>query len=377
MIKKHFKTQGFILGLFILLWSFQVAGQNNDFIDEEVEAARTDAYEKQLENYFRHYLVEEYEARSAKAWNRDYSSPEALVRSVEPNRRRWEEVLSPPGLRKSGPLARKPHALGEIQAEWIELPLGMLTAQAILAFPTNASEQNQVPIIIVQHGIGSSPETSFSQGGYHEYAKELLKAGFAVLVPMNLRSVERRNNIERFARLAGTSLPGVELVRVQNLLDVVLADPRIDAERVGMWGVSLGGMATMFWMPLESRIKAGVVTAWFNERRNKMAVSDNRYSSFSPREEHAFFNGWLTEFSDYDVVSLIAPRPLMVQHGKADKIAHWPQVIEEYNKSIVHYQKLNIPERIEIILHEGGHETSVEEGVQFMTTWLNTPPRKK
>lgn len=377
MIKKYCKSQGYIVVLILLLGTLKAEGQTNNLISPEVEAARTDAYEMQLENYLRQYLVADYEARAEKVWNRDYSSADALVRSVAPNRRRWEEVLSPPVLAKSGPILRKPYTLGEIQAEWIELPLGMITAEAVLAFPTGASVRKQVPIIIVQHGIASTPETPFSPGAYHEYAKELLKAGFAVLVPMNLRTVEKRNNVERYARLAGTSLPGIELVRLQHLLDIVLADPRVDAERVGMWGVSLGGMATMFWMPLEPRIKAGVVSAWFNERRNKMAVPDERYSSFSPREEHAFFNGWLTEFSDYDLVSLIAPRPLMIQHGKNDKIAHWPQVVEEYDKAKVHYQKLDIPEMIELILHGGGHESIVDDGVKFMTRWLIGTGSKK
>jgi len=370
MSKKYWKSQGYILVFILLVSTLKAVGQNNNIVPPEVEAARTDAYEKQLENYLRHYLVNEYEARAGNLWNRDYSSADALERSVAPNRRRWEEVLSPPVLTKSGPLERKPYALGEIQAEWVALPLTLLTAEAVLAFPAGASEQKQVPIVIVQHGIASTPETPFSLGNYHAYAKALLKAGFAVLVPMNLKSVERRNNVERFARLAGTSLPGIELVRLQHLLDAVLADPRVDAERVGMWGVSLGGMATMFWMPLESRIKVGIVSAWFNQRRNKMAVPDERYSSFFPREDHAFFNGWLTEFSDDDLVSLIAPRPLMIQHGKNDNIAHWPQVVEEYNKAIVHYQKLKIPERIELNLHEGGHEAIVDEGIRFLNTWL-------
>src|SRR5947207_1176118 len=86
-----------------------------------------------------------------------------------------------------------------------------------------------------------------------------------------------------------------------------------------MWGISLGGMATMFWMPLEPRIKCGVVTAWFNQRRNKMVIPDPRYSCFlETPEEHAFFRGWLIEFTDSDVVSLICPRPLLVQTGKND-----------------------------------------------------------
>jgi hypothetical protein len=138
-----------------------------------------------------------------------------------------------------------------------------------------------------------------------------------------------------------------------------------------MWGVSLGGMATMFWMPLEPRVKAGVVSAWFNHRLTKMAVPDARYSCFlDTREEHAFFQGWLMEFSDQDVVALICPRPLLVQHGKADKIAFWPQVVEEFNAASKHYQRLHLADRIELDLHDGGHEARVGSGVAFLSRWL-------
>lgn len=361
------------LFLFFTLAS-SVIGQEKKTITKEADDDRINTYEKQIGDYLRTYLVDEYEARAAKVWNRDYSSIDALKRSVEPNRRRWEEVIKPPVLTKSGPLQKTPYLVGDIQAEWLELPLGSITAEAILAFPPDASKDHPVPIIIAQHGIGSGPETPFEDGpSYHAYAKALLEAGFAVLAPLNLRSVERRNHIERLGRLADISLPGIELVRLQNLLDVVLADHRIDAERVGMWGVSLGGMATMFWMPLEPRIKAGVVSAWFNERRNKMVIPDERYTSFIvTKEDHAFFSGWLTEFSDDDVVSLICPRPLLVQHGKKDRIAYWPQVIEEFERSKIHYEKLSIEDRIEIVVHEGGHEAIVESGVVFLTKWLNS-----
>jgi hypothetical protein len=127
----------------------------------------------------------------------------------------------------------------------------------------------------------------------------------------------------------------------------------------------------MFWMPLEPRIKVGVVAAWFNHRRNKMVIPDPRYSCFlETKEEHAFFQGWLTEFTDSDVVSLICPRPLLIQTGKTDRIAHWPQVVEEFEVSQTHYEKLGIAERIELDLHEGGHEPRVQTGVQFLSRWL-------
>ncbi len=370
----------FLLITFLFLQSV-LAQENNEAADrnevtiQQMMEERTLEYKEQLINYLQQWIIEEYPERSEKAWNRDYSSIDAFQRSVTMNREAWRAVLNPPELRKSGPLSKKPHPyLQDIQAEWIELPLGPVTAQAILAFPEGASEEHPVPLVIAQHGIGSYPETPFeiNNEAYHAYARELLKAGFAVLAPMNLRSKENRNYVERLCRLIDTTLPGIELVRLQHLLDVVLADPRIDPDHVGMWGVSLGGMATMFWMPLEPRIKAGVVSAWFNHRLNKMVVPDERYVSFLVvDEEHAFFRGWLTAFSDHDVVSLICPRPLLIQHGKNDRIAHWPQVMEEFNIAKTHYEKLDIADRIEMFLFEGGHEAGTESGIPFLIRWLN------
>jgi len=338
--------------------------------------ARGDAYARQLEAYLRHGLVDDYPGRAAKAWNRDYTSVAAFVKSVAPNRARWQKLLNPPPLVKTGELARRPcPPLADLKAEWLTLPLGPLAAEAVFVVPAAASPEKPVPLVIAQHGIGSFPERTFGVadegGAYHSYARELVKAGFAVLAPMNLLGVDRRNRVERLCRLADTTLPGIELARAQRLLDEICRDPRIDKERIGMWGVSLGGLATMFWMPLEPRIKAGVVAAWFNHRRNKMAVPDPRYSCFlETKEEHAFFRGWLVEFTDADAVSLICPRPLLIQTGKQDKIAHWPQVVEEFNAAREHYTKLGIAERIEIDLHEGGHEARVQSGIRFLTRWL-------
>lgn len=352
------------------------AGDNAKAFEEQ----RTNEYAAQLERYLQKWLVEDYPERADRAWNRDYSSVEAFLKSVEPNRRRWQGVVKPLELVKSGQLKRRPDPLlAERNGQWLTVPLSGLTAEGLLALPVAASAQNPVPLVIAQHGIGSHPERTFGvldEGGhYNRYAEALLDAGFAVLAPMNLRSVERRNRIERLCRLVDTSLPGIELVRMQRLLDEVVKIPEIDGERIGMWGVSLGGTATMFWMPLEPRIKAGVVAAWFNHRRNKMAVPDPRYSCFlETDEDHAFFQGWLTEFTDSDVVSLICPRPLLIQTGKLDRIAHWPQVVEEFEQSRAHYEKLGIADRIEMDLHEGGHEPRVETGIAFLTNWLKEKP---
>jgi hypothetical protein len=354
------------------------AGDNAGF--KQLEEQRTDAYAAQLEAWLRAYLVDQYPQRAAQAWQRDYTSVEAYLKSVEPNRAAWGAVIKPPELAKTGEVQRGPHApRADLQAEWVTVPLGGLTAEGIFAVPPGATREKPVPLVVVQHGVGSFPERNFGVlddgDAYHSYARHLVQAGFAVVTPMNLRSVERRNRIERLCRLADLSLPGIELVRMQRLLDEALNDPRIDRDRVGMWGLSLGGLATMFWTPLEPRIKAAVVAGWFNHRRNKMVIADSRYSCFlETKEEHAFFDGWLIAHTDSDVASLICPRPLMIQTGKKDGIAWWPMVQEEFAAAKEHYRKLGIEDRIELDLRDGGHETHVDSGLRFLTKWLKETP---
>src|SRR6476660_2502431 len=49
---------------------------------DPVTTARNEAYAKQLEGYLLKWLVDDYPERAAKAWQRDYSSVDAFVRSV-------------------------------------------------------------------------------------------------------------------------------------------------------------------------------------------------------------------------------------------------------------------------------------------------------
>ncbi|NLX96598.1 MAG: hypothetical protein GXY83_10515 [Rhodopirellula sp.] len=358
----------------------QAPSGTEDLDLKQIEEQRNDAYAAQLETWFRDYLVDQYPERAAGLWQRDYSSIDAYLNSVEPNRARWRDVIKPPQLAKTGEVERAPHApLTDLKAQWLKIPLGGLAAEGVFVVPDDAKHGKPVPLVIAQHGIGSFPERTFglmdAGGAYHGFARELVGAGFAVLAPMNLRTVERRNRIERLCRLADTSLPGIEFVRAQHLLDEVLKDPRIDRRRVGMWGLSLGGTATMFWTPLEPRIKAAVVAGWYNHRRNKMVLPDSRYSCFlETKEDHAFFDGWLTSFTDSDVAALICPRPLLIQTGKQDRIAWWPMVVEEFEAAKQHYEKLGIADRIEMDLQDCGHEAHVDSGLRFLTKWLKEQP---
>ncbi|MFL2542456.1 MAG: dienelactone hydrolase family protein [Candidatus Latescibacterota bacterium] len=329
----------------------------------------------EAEDYLRGVIMD-YAPRQQQYWQRDYSSVEAFELSVEANRQRWAQAI---GVFEADGTDLDPQLDlwcedEHFTAWWVSIGLlGGLRGRGILALPKGRDKR--VPLVIAQHGIGSSPERVFGLDDpsdmYKGYGRRLVKEGFAVIAPMNVSGGPPRARLERLCKLLDKTLWGLEVYRTQRLLDYLDTRMEIDVGRTAMYGISLGGAYTMFTVPLEPRIRAAVVCAWFNERRYKMTVDDPRYSCFlSVDEEHIWIPGWLREFTDSDLASLICPRPLLVEQGKADGIAWWPLMLQEYEQTCEHYQKLGLAERIEIDLHEGGHEIRYVRSLEFLKKWL-------
>ena len=342
-------------------------------------ADRQSLLRREVEDYLRAESLALPERR-VRLWQPDYSSVEAFLASVAPNRERWRQAMGSFG---PSSLPLEPEFApffedGQVSATWLSLPLlGSLRARAVLALPK--AGRSPYPLVVAQHGIASSPERVFGfddpENIYHAYGRRLAEEGFAVLAPLNVTEAKPRARLTRLCLMLGGTLWGLEVARTARLLDYAQSRGDTDAGRMGMWGISLGGAYTMFTLPLEPRLKAGVVTAWFNSRVAKMVVDDPRYSCFlSTEEEHIFVPGWLREFADSDLAALICPRPLQVQTGKGDSIAWWPMVQEEFEASKEHYRKLGIADRIELDLRDRGHETHVESGLRFLTKWLKETP---
>ena len=312
------------------------------------------------------------------SWSRDYASEDAYLRSVAQNREAWREVLGLGGFSadridgtpKSWPL----HEGDDYEAYWVhrEFLPGVIN-RYIVAKPTKA--KRPLPVVICQHGVGSSPFHVLGyidpDGSYNAYGMRLVEAGFAVIAPVNRTTAPGRSRLERIAHLLGTTLYGLECYKLERIVDAIDDDRELDGGRVGMSGLSLGGAATLLFTPAVKRIRAACCAAWFLHCRTKLVVPSPRYGSFlETGSEHQFIPGLLPEFSDSDLVSLICPRPFMAQHGKADGIAWWPLVEEEWAASREHYERLGIAERAEFVLHESGHEILPSMAIPFFKKWL-------
>lgn len=325
-------------------------------------------YRMELENFFRQRLVEGRDRLSRELWTRDHSSPEAYRASVEGRREAWRDLLSPPLVEAVGePEVRASLVPG---AKWITVRLeDGLTAQGALVVPEGATR-----LVVFVHGLGSSPERVFGVGDeantYDRVGCQLVEAGYAVLAPMNLIDIAPRNRAQSLCRLAGTTMEGLEFTRYQHLLDAVAqVAPALDLENHALAGMSWGGLATQYWSPLEDRVAVAASLGFFNHRPNKMVVQDTRYGTFyDSGEEHAFLHGLLLGFSDADLASLLCPRPFMVQHGRADMIGWWPQVVEEFERARQHWRRLGVADRVHLDLHDDGHVVHAGPLVDWLAT---------
>ena len=329
----------------------------------------------ETEDYLRSVILD-YEPRRTKYWNRDYTSIEAFEKSVAPNRRRWHEamgIFEPDGTALD-PVLEPWCETDRFAAWWVTIGLlGSLRARGILALPKG--RKGPAPLVIAHHGLGSSPESVFGLNDpswlYMGYARTLVEEGFAVIAPMSVSGAHPRARIVRLCKLLGKTLWGLEIYRTKRLLDYLETRAEIDIGRTGMYGLSMGGSYSLFTPPLEPRIQATVVSAFFNNRRQKMAVDDPRYTCYlSVDEEHIWIPGWLREFTDSDLISLICPRPVLIEQGKADGIGWWPMMLEEYRDACEHYRKLGIEDRIDMDFHEYGHEIRMEKSLDFLKKWL-------
>jgi len=329
-------------------------------------------YAAELENY----LVGRATG-PAVTWQRDYGSLEAYLQSVEGHRRRWHDVL---GRFDADAVSDRPvesrlfHEEDAYRADWIEFEfLPGVMSRAVVATPRNTAQPP--PVVVLQHGIDSSPFQLFGlndeRGLYAAAGHRLARAGFAVVAPVNKSGRPARHRLECVAHVCGVSLFGLECYKLQRLIDALQTLPGLHVKRLAFAGLSLGGLMALFLTPIEMRIRAAVSAAWFNHRRRKLVVGDPKYSCFLEVDEpHIFLPGWLPEFSDSDLVSLICPRPLMIQTGKGDMIAWWPLVQEEFAAARQHYDRLGLGERIEWLLHDGGHEFVYAPLEAFLRRWL-------
>jgi hypothetical protein len=172
------------------------------------------------------------------------------------------------------------------------------------------------------------------------------------------------------ASILGMTVLGMDISDGMCAIDYLCQQDFVDAHRIGVMGLSFGGvMAT--WMSIcDERVKAADVICY-----------SDRFADFGMRDVN-FCGSQITpglfELCDVpDLQGLIAPRPLLVEIGTFDECFKIDSAMSCWKEVEKIYEAAGTRELLELDLFEGGHRWGGNKSVAFFRKWLGGSPAAK
>jgi dienelactone hydrolase len=272
--------------------------------------------------------LEESIQRRAAFWKRDVSSPEAYAASVEPNRKALAKMLgvaferiafeAPELIATTTQSAKigegsayeafevRWPVVGEIHGEGILLvPKGKEAVANIVALPD--ADQTPEQLCGLTPGIAAPSQ----------FARRLAESGCRVLVPalisrtmekrMGRANLTHREFVYRTSFEMGRHIIGYEVQKI--LAGVDWFQRESPDKKLGVVGYGEGGMLALYAAALDQRIDAVTVSGYFDSRQNLWQ---------EPIDRNVF--GLLKQFGDAELLSLVAPRAILIEAAKAPEL---------------------------------------------------------
>ncbi len=266
-------------------------------------------------------------------WNRDYSSHDAYVKSVEPNRERFkkqigclderlpiEELNYVASTRTSAQIMEsEKYTVSRVRWQVFDAVDG----EGLLLEPTH-----NVPIIGQVVALPDADWTPEMIAGVTEglppnaqFARRLTQTGCRVVVPLLINRADtysgnptlsamtnqpHREFIYRMAYQLGRHIIGYEVQKVLALVDWM---SHSDVP-IGVIGYGEGGLVALYSAAADTRIQATAVSGYFQSRQELW-------------REPIYRNVWglLHEFGDAEIASLVAPRPLIIEASRGPEVS--------------------------------------------------------
>jgi dienelactone hydrolase len=250
----------------------------------------------------------------------------------------------------------------------------------------------RLPAVVLLHGLGGSKE------GMRSWMEELARRGYLTLAIDARRHGERGPGLQAAMIRAYRTRRGHPYVfdTVADLfraLDYLQTRPDVDADRIGMMGVSMGGQETWITAALDPRVRVAVpiigvnTFAWTVEHdrwRARAALLPQVYEAarvdlgekeLDARVYRAVWDrltpGLLNRFDGPRLLPLIAPRPLLVLNGETDPLVPVEAARPAAESARRAYEAAGVPERFRFEVATGvGHAVTPAER-QLALAWFD------
>ncbi|MHB1153965.1 MAG: alpha/beta hydrolase family protein [Eubacteriales bacterium] len=188
------------------------------------------------------------------------------------------------------------------------------------------------------HGFGAKEGTSGNRSDSRiagmidfyncDYGLQLVRAGYIVFSPDAMGFGERREScfqkddyalhsscepLLHMLNPLGLSVSGMWAYELTRLADYVLSLDYIDASNLFCAGLSGGGLQTLYFTSIDTRISAAVISGYFyGVKQSILDMPLNCACNYA--------GGYWLNFDMGDIASMIAPRPVLIETGDCDPL---------------------------------------------------------
>ena len=181
--------------------------------------------------------------------------------------------------------------------------------------------QHSTPMPCVMNLYGHWPSLQGSKTGLQERYLWYPANGFALLVvdPLEFGEIQGihhgTNNLNLWNWMSlGYTPAGVEVWNAMRALDWLEARPEVDAQRVGVIGVSGGGVMTQYLAALDERVAVAAPSC------STYTVGSQVAKGLVPEQCDCTYYPNVFRMDFPEVLALMAPRPLLILGGRKDPI---------------------------------------------------------
>ncbi len=164
----------------------------------------------------------------------------------------------------------------------------------------------------------------------------------------------KESTLAKTLTVLGMSWPGVVAWDDMRTVDYLATRPEVDASRIGCVGVSFGGWRSLFLAGLDARIAAGCVVGFMSTIRSMLRrhVDTHSWVHFVP--------GLHRHLDLPDVLTLAAPRPILVQQCRRDGLFPLEGMEASVRTIADVYGRLGLADRVTSRFYDVPHRFDVE-----------------